>query len=91
MVFLSGIAAKAQTLINPQDSLALSQAWEDFRQAFADKDIQKLKKSSTSQIYCSECYDNTPQEKERNEQLMQTGKWEKFIEQAYYVPLMKFL
>lgn len=83
--------ANAQTPINPQDSIALSGVWEDFRQAFSEKDLPRLKALSASQIYCSECYDNTQQEKERNEQLMQTGKWEKFMEQAYYVPLTKFL
>lgn len=90
-LLLSLYTAQAQTPIHPQDSIVLSGVWEDFRMVFADKDLPKLKGLSTSEIYCSECYDNTPLEKERNEQLMQANQWEAFMDKMYYVPLTQFL
>lgn len=83
--------ASAQEPINQQDSIAVANVWQDFRKAFAEKDLEQLGKLSVSQIYCSECYDNTSEEKERNEKLMQTDGWGDFVEQAYYVTVVKFL
>jgi len=87
---LSVSRAPAQE-IDQQDSIEMADLWQKFRKAFAAKDLKKLEKLSVSQIYCSECYDNTPEEKQRNEKLMQTGEWSNFMEQAYCVPLAKFL
>ena len=75
-LLLSFYTAQAQTPIHRQDSIVLSGVWEDFRMVFADKDLSRLKALSTSQIYCSECYDNTEKEKLRNEKLMQANKRE---------------
>lgn len=81
----------AQEPITKQDSIAVANVWQNFRKAFVAKDLEQLEKLSVSQIYCSECYDNTSEEKERNEKLMQTDGWGDFVEQVYYVPLAKFL
>lgn len=83
--------SSAQEPISWQDSITITNVWQDFRKAFAAKDLHKLNNLSVSQIYCSECYDNTVLEKERNEKLMQTDGWGDFVEQAYYVSLKNFL
>ncbi len=83
--------ANVNAQLNMQDSINMDKTWIKFRAAFTAMDLTAMKLLTATVVYCSDCYDNTQTEKERNEKLMRTDKWVDFMETAYYIPQSKFI